>query len=452
MSSTILPRVSGTPSAPGRIPLLGHALNLRFRPLDFFFSLANHGDVVSFRIGGRVAYFINSPQLVRQILTTQYHNFGKGGTLYASLRKLLGNGLITADSESHRRHRRLMQPAFHPTRLADYATIMSDSATAAVESWRDGESLDVPKEMLGLATTVAVKSLFSASTTADAVAEIQRAMPVLAHGVGQRTRTPFEILYRLPLPANRRYDDACRRVNLLIERVIADYRATGVERGDLLSMLLAARDEDTGQGMSDGQIHDECVSLLVAGTETTATTLSWVWHVLGSRPGIEESVHYEVDRALDGRPARYEDFAKLEYLQRVITEALRMYPPAWLTTRTANVDVDLGDHRIPAGADVFISPYVIQRNPEVYPDPDRFDPDRWLPDRHGNPQRESYLPFGGGIRICIGNTFALVEAVITIGTLAGRWRLRAAPGQNTRAKAEATLHPNSLAMITERRR
>jgi pentalenene oxygenase len=206
-------------------------------------------------------------------------------------------------------------------------------------------------------------------------------MPTLAHGVGQRTRTPFEILYRLPLPANRRYDDACRRVNLLIERVIADYRATGVERGDLLSMLLAARDEDTGQGMSDSQIHDECLSLLLAGAETTATTLSWVWHVLDSRPDIEESVHDEVDRALGGRPARYEDFAKLEYLQRVITEALRMYPPLWLTTRTANADVDLGDHRIPAGADVSVS--LCSRAASIFD----LVPYEWLP-----PIRSSGMP------------------------------------------------------------
>jgi len=451
VSSSVCAPLGAPPSAPGQRPLLGHALGLRFRPLAFVESLRDRGDVVTIRLGPRTAYFVNSPQLVRELLTTRHRHFGKGGPLYATIRKILGDGLVTSDGLVHRRHRRLMQPTFHRDRLAEYATVMTDAVAATADGWQDGQHLDVPAEMLGLVTTIGVKSLFSAGSAADAVAEVQYALPVLGHGAGKRIRTPIEILYKLPLPGNRRYDDAVRRLDQLTDRIIADYRAAGVQHADLLSMLLAARDEDTGEGLSDREIHDECLTLLLASAETTANTLSWAWYVLSTKPEVERLVQAEVDSVLGGRPATYDDCPKLGYLQRVVMETLRMYTPLWLITRSVDTDVDLGGYRLRADTDVFISPYLIHRNPEVYPDPGHFDPDRWLPDRHGSLQRESYLPFGAGIRQCLGNNFGMIETVIALGTLIGRWQLRAVPGQNTHAKVDGVLHPSPLRMIVERR-
>jgi len=451
MGSSVLSSVCAPPMAPGRRPLVGHALGLRFRPLAFVESLRGRGDVVTIKLGPRTAYFVNSPQLTRELLTTRYRHFGKGGPLYAIVRKILGNGLVTSDGLVHRRHRRLMQPAFHRDRLAEYATVMTEAATATGDGWREGQHLDVPAEMLALVTTVGIKTLFSAGSAADAVAEMQQALPVLGHGAGKRIRTPIEILYKLPLPGNRRYDEAVARLDQLTDRIVADYRAAGVQRADLLSMLLAARDEDTGQGLSDDEIHDECLTLLLASGETTANTLSWVWYVLSTEPDVERLVQAEVDTVLGGRPATYDDCPKLEYLQRVIMETLRMYPPLWMTTRSVDTDIDLGGYQLRANTDVFISPYMIHRSPEVYPEPDRFDPDRWLPDRHGSLQRDSFLPFGAGIRQCLGNNFGMIELIITLGTLIGRWHLRAVPGQNTHAKVDGVLHPSPLTMTIERR-
>jgi cytochrome P450 len=335
--------------------------------------------------------------------------------------------------------------------LAEYATIMRNEAVAAASAWREGAALNVTREMLGLVTTISAKSLFSAGTRADIVAEIQQSFPVLAAGTGKRAMAPLGVLYKLPLPANRRYNMASQRFNQLVDRIIADYRAAGIQQGDLLAMLMAARDEDTGQAMDDTQIHDECTAILGASTETVSNTLSWVWYVLDSRPDIEERVHAEIDEILGGRPAGHDEVASLQYVQRVVAETLRLYPPLWLSTRIATTDVDLGGYRIPAGADVFFSSYAMQRDAAIYPEPGRFDPDRWLPERHRDIDRDSYLPFGGGARQCIGNTFALTETAILIGTLAGQWRLRAVPGQQTRPRAQITLSPNPLVMVTERR-
>lgn len=446
-----LPALVLPPRVPGRIPLLGNALNLRFRPLEFTESLRQHGDVVSIRLGTKTGYFINTAPLVREALTTQYRSFDKGGPFWDIVRTVLGYGLVTSGRELHRRQRRLIQPAFHKSRLTEYATTMSDQAAAMSDAWRNGEHRNVPKEMLKLTTMTSIRSLFAAELSADAVSAIEQTFPILVAGTGKRVMTPIDVLYKLPLPSNRRWDQARRQLGQLVDGIIADYQATGVRHGDLLSTLLEARDEDTGESMSHTQIHDECMAMLTGSIETTANTLCWVWHILDSKPDIEQQVHAEIDEVLDGRPACYDDFPKLDYLRRVVTEVLRMYPPLWITTRIATSDVDLGGYRIPAGADVFFSSYALHRNPDYYPEPDRFDPDRWLPDRHGGLQRDSYLPFGAGVRQCIGNMFGLLEAVIALGTLAGQWRLRSIPGQRTRPKAEATLHPDRLDMITERR-
>jgi cytochrome P450 len=433
-----------------RLPMVRSVLRLRRRPLRFLESLPHCGLVV-LTLGRTKVYLVKDPSLIQDVLVTQSRSFTKGGPLYDVLRTTLRNGLVTSDGPYYRRQRRLVQPAFHHTQIARYAEIMRDVAATMAASWHDGQRLAVDEEMMALAVRVATRTLFSADATADMVALVQETMPITAEGIGRRAYTPIPLLHRLPTPGNHRYEAAIQRQRSLIDRLVAGYRASGADSGDLLSMLLAARDEDTGEAMSDEQVHDECLTILTASTETTADTLSWAFHIMAGRPDIERQVHAEVDDVLDGRAAGYHDVPKLGYVRRLIDETLRCYPPVWLLTRRVSADVELDGHRLPAGTQVFFSPYAVHHDSLFYPDPDRVDPDRWLPDRARELPREAYLPFGAGTRRCAGTSFALTEAVISLATLAGTWRLRPAPGRPARIRAHTTLRVSPLPMVAERR-
>ena len=394
---------------------------------------------------------LNNADLVRKLLTSHGHDAPKTGVMFDNVRSFLGNGLITSNGSFHLRQRRLMQPAFHHDRIVQYAKIMSEVIIERTESWQDGQRLNMDEELIGLTLAVAARCMFAAEPTRHMAEEVARWFPVLEKGVGKRTLLPIDLLYALPTPSNRRYQTAVRRLDGLIDSIIASYRASGTDRSDLLSMLLTARDDDTGDPMSDRQIHEECLSLFMAGVETTARAMCWVLHLLGQHPQIESEVHAEVDTVLGGRPATHDDLADLPYLQRVVTETLRMYPPAWLLPRQAAVDLDLGHYRIPAGSNIFTSTYLLHRDPHAYPEPERFDPDRWLPDRAKQIPRASYIPFGVGARQCIGNNFAFTEIALFLATLAGRWRMAPVPGRRVRVRAMTVLYPHPLPMTVRRR-
>jgi cytochrome P450 len=434
---------------PRPLPLIGYALRFARAPLELVESLRPAGDVVRVRIGLQTVYWVNKPELVRQVLGDA-GTFDKGMQA-EKLRIIVGNGLVTAAGDHHVRRRRLVQPAFHRTRIAGYVRTMRELAAEAVERWRDGERIEADKHFAQLTLRVVGKTLFSTTLGNETVDEVVRSMPVVMHGLGVRIRDPFGLRGRLPTPANREFEAAVRRLWGAVDRIVAEYRAAGVDHGDMASMLLLARDEETGEGLSDEAVRDEVLTVLTAGHETTANALSWAVHHLGERPDIETRVHAEVDDVLGERGVTFEDIPNLTFLHSVVMETLRLYPPAWILTRRATTTARLGDVELPAGASVFFAPYALQRDPAVYSHPDDFDPDRWSGDRSPLTQRPSFVPFGGGRRQCLGDVFAMNELVVVLATIAQRWRLVPVAGESVRINSISALKPNHLPMTPQRR-
>ncbi|GAA2337229.1 cytochrome P450 [Streptomyces violaceusniger] len=437
--------------APGGLPLVGHALLMGRKPLTFLASLPAHGDLVELRLGPRPVYLPCHPELVQQVLVNA-RVYDTGGPVKEKAKPILGNGLITSDWADHRRQRRLVQPAFHAARIAKYAEVMERECEAESTAWTARRPIDVSHEMLALTARVTARALFSTDMAPHAVAEIQHCLPIVVEGAYRQAIDPTGLLAKLPLAANRRFDDALTRLNQLIDRMIDDYKASDDgDRGDVLSALFAAQDDETGGTMSDQEIHDQVMTLLLAGIETTASALSWTWFLLGRNPRAEAALHAEVDEVLGGRAPTYADVPRLAYTQRVFSEALRLFPPAWLFTRTTTETTELGGRRLPPASDVLVSPYVLHRDPALFPRPESFDPDRWLPERAKEVTRGSYLPFGGGSRKCIGDVFGMTEATLALAAIAGRWRMRPIPGTKIRPRPQMSLTAGPLRMIPEPR-
>ncbi|WP_433264556.1 cytochrome P450 [Actinosynnema sp. CS-041913] len=431
------------PVAPGRLPLLGHTLSLLRARSRFTAGLRDLGEIVEVRLGPVPAYFVTSPRLVHQVLVTDGSRFRKG-IMFERFRPFLGNGLVLSEGGFHRRQRRMVQPAFHHERIARYAATMVRAADDLTSTWRPGEVRVVEHDMQALAVTIVGEALFSTELGQPVIAEIRRSVfDVTKNGMVRALSPGF--VARLPLPVNRRFDRATERMRGIVLDVIASRRSAGVDHGDLLSMLLVAQDEESGDGMTDQQVYDEVLTLLTAGIETTALALAWVFHEIAANPEVERRVHAEVDEVLSGRPVVFEDLPKLVYLHHVVNEVLRKYP-IWILMRKAVEPVDLGGTRLPAGAEVIISPHGVHHDPAHYPDPERFDPDRWTPDRAARLPKGAFVPFGGGARQCVGNVFAQTEAVLTLATVAARWRLVPVPGKPVRTKFTTAAYPTDLLM------
>jgi pentalenene oxygenase len=436
----------GQTRLPRSLPVLGHALALLRNPLTFLATARSLGDIVEIRIGPRPAYLVNSPDLIRRMLVADAKKYRKG-VQFEKLRPTLGNGLVTAEGEEHLKHRRLVQPAFHHTRIAGYATVMRELAQEKAGSWSDGGEIRLDLELTELALRIVGKTLFRTELGGAVVDEVIRSMPVVLNGVTKRALSPTPLLEKLPTAENREFNRANRRLRAMVDRITAEYRRSGVDHGDMVSMLLLARDEVTGEGLSDSQVRDEVITMLLAGTETTSTLLSWVFHVLAQRPDLEARLHAEVDEVLGEGPVSFAQIGQLGYTRRLITETLRLYPPAWLITRRTKESVSLGDRALPAGASMLFSPYTLHRDPAYYADPETFDPDRWLPERAAAVPRPAFVPFGAGNRQCIGEGFAWTEAIVVLATIARRWRMRPVPGAEVRVLPAATLRPSQLPMI-----
>jgi cytochrome P450 len=433
------------------LPLIGHALRFRRAPLEFIESLRPFGDVVMIRLGPRPVYIVNSPDLIRRVLVTEAQSFGAVGLILDKVRPFIGDGLITLRGADHRRHRRMLQPAFHRSSIARYVDVMHQLAAERAGSWRDGQRIVADVEMMVLATAVVGKTLFSLDLDRGLVDEVVESMPVLLEGIRKRLLAPTELLERLPTAGNRRFNAAIQRVHQVVDGMIAEYRRTELDHGDLASMMLMARDEETGEGLSDDHVRGEALTMLAAGTQTTATTMAWALHILSVREDIQDHAHREVREVLGDRAVASEDLDRFDYLRRLLSETLRLYPPAWLLSRQAAVEVSLGGHVLPAGASILFSPYAVHRDPSIYPDPERFDPDRWLPERAKQIPRPAFIPFGAGNRRCLGEGFAWVEATVVLATILARWRVRPVAGQTIRKVALATLVPSRLPLILERR-
>jgi cytochrome P450 len=424
---------------------------LRSRPLEFFQSLRGYGDVVRIRLGPMRAYVVNDPDLIRNLLTQQAKKFDKG-IQFDKVRPIVGNGLGNMSTgEFHLRQRRLMQPAFHRSSIARYQLMMRDEAAKRVGSWRDGQEVLINNELNSIAIGIVTKSLFSTSVDDDAVAEVQRGIPLVLEAIVRRAFAPTGLMEKLPTPFNLRYRAASARIHQLLDRLVAEYRSHGVDRGDLLSTLLFSRYDDTGEAMSDQQLHDEVVTMFMGGSETTSTTLAWTCHLLARHPEVQERLRHEIDAVFGDGPIVEEKLASLGYARQILTEVLRLAPPVWVLTRRARSDAELGGHQIAAGTEVWFSPYALHRDPQFYPDPDRFNPDRWSASRGKDIVRNAYVPFGAGVRSCIGESFAWSEAFTVLSAILQRWRLRPASAQPLRPNPTATVQPNLQSLIVESR-
>ena len=407
-------------------------------PLGYLTYLFHtYGDVVGLSYFGYRVIFISHPKDIEEVLVTQAKKFAKGRILRAN-KRLFGNGLLTSEGEFWLRQRRLAQPAFHRARIASYAETMVRYAERMLETWHDGEERDVHREMMRLTLQIVAKTLFDADVERDA-REVGRALEVVMD-----LNTNFRRLIMTPpwLPTrhNVRAFFAVRKLDKIIYRIIAERRASGRDAGDLLSMLLAAQDED-GSQMTDRQLRDEAITLFLAGHETTAIALSWTFWLLAQHPEAEAELQAELDHVLGGRVPVVEDLAKLPYLDRVLTESMRLYPPAWGMARLAIEDAEVAGYRIPSGTGVSLAQWVVHRDPRWYEKPDEFRPERWENNLMKRLPRFGYFPFGGGPRLCIGNNFALMEAALLLATIAQRFRLRIVPGHPVAPLPSITLRP-----------
>lgn len=451
MRQTTVAQTNQPPTLPTGI-LGGHFLKFRRQPTEFLTAAAALGDVSRFRLGPQPMFFVNHPDLIRDVLVTNAAKFHKGRALQR-MKRVLGQGLLTSEGEFHLRQRRLAQPAFHRQRIAGYAASMVEYGERVSESWRDGAEYDISEEMMRLTLYIVAKTLFGANVE-DEADEIGAAMTTLV-GAFNYLLLPFsELLEKLPLPIAKRLDRAKQTIDRVIYQIISERRASNEDCGDLLSMLLLARDDTDGERMSNEQVRDECLTLFLAGHETTANALTWTWYLLSQNPEIEQKFHAEVDRVLAEKPLpNFADYAELKYTEAVLAEAMRLYPPAWAIGRLAVEDHKLNNFDIPKGALVLLSPFTTQRDRRFWDEPEIFKPERWetlsLKEASG---KFVYFPFGGGVRRCIGEQFAWTEGVLLLATIARKWRLRLAPEQKIALHPLVTLRPKyGMKMSVSRR-
>lgn len=429
------------PVAPGRLPFLGHSLPMLTKRFAFTANLRDQGDLVEVHLGPLRAFFVTSPRLMHQVLVTDAQKFHKG-RMYDKFRRFAGNGLALSSGPYHLRQRRMMQPAFHRDRIRAYAEIMSRAAHDVVGRWRPGEVRRLEVDMQGLAVTIVGEALFSTEIGHRAVDEARRSVFVIVKNGIARALSPG-FVEKLPIPANREFDEAIARMRAIVQEVVDSRRGDDTDHGDLLSTLMLARDPATGEPMTDEQVFDEVVTLLTAGIETTALALAWIFHEIAANPEVEQRVLAEVDEVLGGRPVTIDDVPKLTYLGRVANEVLRKYS-LWLIMRRTAEEVELGGERLPPGTEVLLSPHTLHHDPSLFPDPERFDPDRWTPERAKSLPKGAFVPFGGGIHQCIGNHFALTEIAIVAATVFSRHRL--VPDRPVRTRFTNAAYPNDLLM------
>ena len=407
-------------------------------PLKYFTGLMReYGDLVSLRVLNFRILLLNHPDHIEDVLVNHPRKFIRGRVLLAN-KRVFGRGLLTSDGDFWLRQRRLAQPAFHRARIADYASTMVEYTERLLHEWQDGEERDIHAEMMRLTLQIVGKTLFDADVERDAQ-DIGKSMELLLELSANFRRTIF-IPHWVPTPTNFRLERAIRQIEKVLYRMIAEKRASGRDSGDLLSMLLAAQDED-GSRMTDQQLRDEAITLFLAGHETTANTLSWTWWLLAQNPAVEAKLHAELRTVLAGRAPSLDDLPKLVYTSHIITESMRLYPPAWGTARTAIEDHEIAGYAIPKGSGVSFAQWSVHRDARWYDAPDEFRPERWEGDLLKRNPKFAYFPFGGGPRQCIGNTFALMETALTLATIAQQYRFRLVPGHPVVPLASITLRP-----------
>jgi cytochrome P450 len=450
--STIKQTAPAIPGPKG-YPLVGIIPKIGRDPLAFFVRMMEeYGDLVYLNMGFRGMYLVSEAEGLKYILQDNNRNYGKG---YDVTKPLIGNGLVTSEGEFWRRQRRLMQPMFHRQKINQFSEVMVDTTNEIIASWeantRQSAELDVAAEMTRITQQVIARTMFS-TDVGDQTDVLCEAFDNGLEYLNQHMFNPLPFIDKLPTATNRRFKHSLALLNEVMYGLINARRNSGDNPGDLLSMLLQARDEETGEGMSDEQIRDEVLTIFFAGHETTASTLSWTWYLLSQYPEVEARMVAELADVLGGRMPTFEDFPRLVYTRRVVDEVLRLYPPAWMFARTVLEDDEVCGYHVPAGSMLMLSPYVTHRNPAYWDAPETFDPDRFLPERVAERPKYAYFPFGGGPRLCIGRDFALMEAVLVIAVIAQQYQLRLAPGREVHAQPIATLRPRPGVFVNISRR
>jgi len=429
------------PTGPKGHWLLGVMPDINRDPLGFFQNTSQYGPIFSFRFFIWSGIMVNHPDYIKHILQENYKNYTKQTHDYQLMKPIVGAGLLTSEGDFWLRQRRLIQPAFHRHRIQSFGTLMADSTLQMLERWQSepfrSEPFDVSNEMMRLTLSIVGKALFSQDLSHEAEA-VGRSFTVASDYTSRKLRSV------VLLSGGKEYRQAISELDRVVMEIIAERRSRKdrIEEDrneDLLDMLLNARDEDTGQGMTDKQLRDEVITLLLAGHETTANALSWTWYLLSENPDVYHRLQAELKTILNGRIPEMDDLPNLPYTRMVIQESMRLYPPAWIISRRAESEDIVDGYRIPSKSILHLSSYVMHRNPDYWDKPEVFDPERFCPERSIGRPAFAYFPFGGGPRLCIGRDFAMAEAQLILATVASRCRLELVPGHPVVPDPQITL-------------
>lgn len=423
---------------PRSLPFLGSALEFSRNTLGFLQREARrHGDLFAVHLLGRDLHFVVHPDDIERVLVKDHSSMHKD-RFTRDLTKVLGQGLVTSEGEHWKKQRKLVSHAFTPAKIREYAATMVQATEDAIAGWRDEQEIDCHAEMTRITLDVVARTLFDADVSTDARV-VGEAMQVLSD-YGASLEAGLLLPAWAPTPASRRAGRAMQRIDEVLFRIIGARRRHGAGKNDLLATLLSAQD-DAGSGMTDEELRDECATLFLAGHETTAIALGYSLYLLAKHPEIEARVVAELERVLAGRMPGHADFEKLELTTRVVKEAMRLYPPVWAIGRELTQDLELGGFPLKKGTQLALCQWLVHHDRRWFPDPEAFDPDRWLEPRARALPRFAYFPFGGGPRVCIGNHFAMMEAVLVLAVIARRFHLELDSGTELEFLPSITLRP-----------
>ena len=401
--------------------------------------MKQYGSMVCMTVGSMLIYFITEPDLIHEMLVVRPEQFRKAQLLRDSAGWIMGNGLLTSDGEFWKRQRKLAQPAFHHKRIEAYGTTMVEYTTQMLDTWQDKPHFDLFNEAMALTLRIVNKTLFNVELTTE-VERIGALMTTILEAANDRLEVVTTLADKIAIFKRRREQNALAEITSIIKKIIEEHRQTKEDSGDLLTMLLQACDEND-QPMPEKQLQDETMTLFIAGHETSATALTWALYLVVTHPEIESKLRAEVDEVLQGRLPTVADLAMMPYSEMIMKETMRLYPPAGGVTREPIEDTHLGGYTIPAGSLIGVSTYAMHRNPKFFPDPEVFDPERFTKEREATIPKYAYLPFGGGPRVCIGNSFAMMETRLAIATILQRYKLTLENTTPVTAEQQFTIRP-----------
>lgn len=429
---------------PKGIPFLGNLLEMRRDPMGLLMcSTEKYGGIVKLQLGPQFAFLLTKPDYLKHVYLDHSKNYLKQTKAWKVFQLIFGQGLLTSEGELWRKQRKLMQPSFHRERIAGFVEVMKRTTQSMLEDWSKFEnkkSFDLASEMMALTLEIVGETLLGTKMKHQAKG-IAEALPIILEFTIYRTTRIVSLPLSFPTPKHREFKRALKLLRDVARKVIQDRISSQQENADLLSMLMAARDEVTGEGMSDEELLDEVMTIFLAGHETTANAMTWAFYLLSQHPEVEVQIREELAKVLQGRAVQFEDLPKLNYLERVIKEVLRLYPPAWFMGRLAMEDDVIDGYAIPKNSIVFLSPYVTQHQAEYWSEPEKFNPDRFLPENFSKQHRYSYIPFGAGPRQCIGNHFAMMEMQVILAMILQKYHLSLAPGHEVAMDPQITLRP-----------